>query len=57
MGPAMSTTFEFYSLPNLILPHFRHEYAAKLVNSKTQKSKIKRYHKKKQLNYDLKLES
>ena len=28
----MSTTFELYSLPNLILPHFRHEYAAKLVN-------------------------
>ena len=42
MGPAMSTTFELYSLPNLILPHFRHEYAAKLAKTerlKTQKSK------------------
>ena len=42
MGPAMSTTFELYSLLNLILPHFRHEYAAKLVNWKTQNSKIKK---------------
>ena len=58
MGPAMSTTFELYSLPNLILPLFRHEYAAKLVNWKTQNSKIKKKSvKKKQLNYDLKLES
>ena len=58
MGPAMSTTCELYSLPNLILPHFRHEYAAKLVNKKTQNSKIKKKSlKKKQINYDLKLES
>ena len=39
MGPAMSTTFELDSLPNLILPHFWHDYAAKLVNWKTQKLK------------------
>ena len=44
MGPAMSTTFELYSLPNLILPHFRHEYAAKLV--KLKDSKLKRNHLK-----------